>query len=316
MEIREELDESLLLDGVASGALDLTFASVGAARAAAARLRDAARGSLRAAHAARQPVSRAHDVTLHELDGLDVIEPPVGVSCDRHALARVGGRRRDAPDRLPHRRQPHGRAHGRRGRRARARARAGGRGRASTPTSRSCRVQGEGMMRRIAIFWHRDRYRSSAGETFVEIAREVVRADHATRRLTRPHACRGGLSVRCSRGHPAGDRARRRAGAHGVPAGLEHGAPAHRAGVARLGGSRGRLHGRHAARHDGGHPRLLPRRHRAHPRGLGARAAQPRDPPARSTRASAGTSSSARSRSASSGSRSGTRSRRAPATSS
>src|SRR6185437_9517969 len=29
VEIREELDESLLLDGVASGALDLTFASVG-----------------------------------------------------------------------------------------------------------------------------------------------------------------------------------------------------------------------------------------------------------------------------------------------
>ena len=30
VEIREELDESLLLDGVASGALDLTFASAGA----------------------------------------------------------------------------------------------------------------------------------------------------------------------------------------------------------------------------------------------------------------------------------------------
>jgi hypothetical protein len=29
------------------------------------------------------------------------------------------------------------------------------------------------MMRRIAIFWHRDRYRSRAAETFVEIAREV-----------------------------------------------------------------------------------------------------------------------------------------------
>ena len=29
------------------------------------------------------------------------------------------------------------------------------------------------MVRRIAIFWHRDRYRSKAGETFVEIAREV-----------------------------------------------------------------------------------------------------------------------------------------------
>ena len=29
------------------------------------------------------------------------------------------------------------------------------------------------MTRRIAIFWHRDRYRSRAAETFVEIAREV-----------------------------------------------------------------------------------------------------------------------------------------------
>ena len=34
-------------------------------------------------------------------------------------------------------------------------------------------VSGEGMVRRIAIFWHRDRYRSRAAETFVEIAREV-----------------------------------------------------------------------------------------------------------------------------------------------
>jgi len=34
-------------------------------------------------------------------------------------------------------------------------------------------ISGEGMVRSIAIFWHRDRYRSKAGETFVEIAREV-----------------------------------------------------------------------------------------------------------------------------------------------
>ena len=33
VEIREELDEALLLDGVAAGALDLTFASMGAAGA-------------------------------------------------------------------------------------------------------------------------------------------------------------------------------------------------------------------------------------------------------------------------------------------
>ena len=29
------------------------------------------------------------------------------------------------------------------------------------------------LVRRISIFWHRDRYRSRAAETFVEIAREV-----------------------------------------------------------------------------------------------------------------------------------------------
>ena len=34
-------------------------------------------------------------------------------------------------------------------------------------------VLGEFMVRRIAMFWHRDRYRSRAAETFVEIAREV-----------------------------------------------------------------------------------------------------------------------------------------------
>ena len=34
-------------------------------------------------------------------------------------------------------------------------------------------VTGEYMTRRIAIFWHRDRYRSRASETFVEIACEV-----------------------------------------------------------------------------------------------------------------------------------------------
>jgi len=34
-------------------------------------------------------------------------------------------------------------------------------------------VMGEHMVRRVAMFWHRDRYRSRASETFVEIAREV-----------------------------------------------------------------------------------------------------------------------------------------------
>ena len=34
-------------------------------------------------------------------------------------------------------------------------------------------VAGGTLVRRISIYWHRDRYRSRAGETFVEIAREV-----------------------------------------------------------------------------------------------------------------------------------------------
>jgi len=34
-------------------------------------------------------------------------------------------------------------------------------------------VAGEFMVRRIAMFWHRDRYRSRASEMFVEIARDV-----------------------------------------------------------------------------------------------------------------------------------------------
>ena len=36
------------------------------------------------------------NVELQELDGLDVIEPPKGVSCELMLAARVGGRRRDA----------------------------------------------------------------------------------------------------------------------------------------------------------------------------------------------------------------------------
>jgi DNA-binding transcriptional LysR family regulator len=34
-------------------------------------------------------------------------------------------------------------------------------------------VAGGTLSRRISIFWHRDRYRSRAAETFVEMAREV-----------------------------------------------------------------------------------------------------------------------------------------------
>ena len=61
VEIREELDESILLDGVASGALDLTFASAGGPVPAQLAQRDAARGPLRPAGAARQSLSRPRE---------------------------------------------------------------------------------------------------------------------------------------------------------------------------------------------------------------------------------------------------------------
>ena len=134
----------------------------------------------------RRPAARiagARSVTLHELDGLDVIEPPVGVSCDvtlSRAWAAAGCTRQTVfrtDDNLTVMRMV-----------------GAGVGHALVPELAAepgldadvevVPVQGEGMVRRIAIFWHRDRYRSRAAETFVEIAREVCCADHAARRLT------------------------------------------------------------------------------------------------------------------------------------
>ena len=174
VEIREELDETLLLDGVAAGALDLTFASVGRPRAARSSPRDAARGPLRAARAARQPLSRAR-----ERDAAGARRARRDRAAGGRVVllltlaARLGGRRRVAP-------RPSS-APTTTSRSCAWSARASGtrscpssrRSPASTPTSSSCRVEGEYMTRRVAIFWHRDRYRSRAAETFVEIAREV-----------------------------------------------------------------------------------------------------------------------------------------------
>ena len=123
VEIREELDESLLLDGVASGALDLTFASAGGVPvppqlASETLLED--RYVLLAPPGS--PYRGRASVTLQELDGLDVVEPPVGVSCSAILERAWSASGRVAPRRVPHGRQPHGHAHGRRGHRARARA--------------------------------------------------------------------------------------------------------------------------------------------------------------------------------------------------
>ena len=54
-----------------------------------------------------------------------------------------------------------------------------------------------------------------------------------------------------------GNRPRDRAGAHRVPADLEHRTPAHHPGLRRLGGPGRLLHRRRAARHDGGRRHLL-----------------------------------------------------------
>ena len=175
VEIREELDESLLLDGVASGALDLTFASAGggpvpAQLASETLLED--RYVLLAPPGS--PYRGRASVTLQELDGLDVVEPPVGVSCSailerawsasgasRHAVFRTD-------DNLTVMRMV-----------------GAGIGHALVPQLAAepgldadveiVPLEGEHMSRRIAIFWHRDRYRSRATETFVEIACEVGR---------------------------------------------------------------------------------------------------------------------------------------------
>jgi len=82
VEIREELDESILLDGVASGALDLTFASVGPPAPPQVACEVLLQDRYVLLTPPGSPYRGRADVTLRELDGLDVIEPPVGVSCD------------------------------------------------------------------------------------------------------------------------------------------------------------------------------------------------------------------------------------------
>ena len=172
VEIREELDESLLLEGVASGALDLTFASahvpVPVQLASETLLED--RYVLLAPPGS--PYRGRLSVTLQELDGLDVVEPPQGVSCSltlERAWAASGASRHAVfrtDDNLTVMRMV-----------------GAGIGHALVPRLAAepgldadveiVPLEGEYLTRRIGIFWHRDRYRSRAAETFVEIAREV-----------------------------------------------------------------------------------------------------------------------------------------------
>ena len=111
-------------------------------------------------------------VSLQELDGIEVIEPPSGVSCDvtlSRAWAAAGTTRHTVfrtDDNLTVMRMV-----------------GAGIGHALVPELAAepgldadveiVPVDGEFMMRRIAIFWHRDRFRSRASETFAEIACEV-----------------------------------------------------------------------------------------------------------------------------------------------
>jgi DNA-binding transcriptional LysR family regulator len=172
VEIREELDESVLLEGVAAGALDLTFASaslpVPPQLESAMLLED--RYVLLAPPGS--PYRGRSDVTLQELDGLDVIEPPLGVSCEltlQRAWSAAGASRQTVfrtDDNLTVMRMV-----------------GAGIGHALVPELAAepgldadvefVTLAGGTMVRRISIFWHRDRYRSRAAETFVEIAREV-----------------------------------------------------------------------------------------------------------------------------------------------
>jgi DNA-binding transcriptional LysR family regulator len=173
VEIREELDEMKLLDGVAAGSLDLTFASAnpGAPLELAHEVLLEDRYVLLAPPGS--PYRGRTGVTLRELDGLDVIEPPDGVSCAvtlERAWAAAGASRHAVfrtDDNLTVMRMV-----------------GAGIGHALVPELAAepgldadveiVPLAGESMVtRRVAIFWHRDRYRSRASETFVEIAREV-----------------------------------------------------------------------------------------------------------------------------------------------
>jgi DNA-binding transcriptional LysR family regulator len=172
VEIREELEEDRLLAGVAAGALDLTFASLGTPVPPQLEhtvlLED--RYVLLAPPAS--PYRGRDSVELAELDGLEVIEPPAGVSCHvllSRAWAAAGARRETVfrtDDNLTV-----------------VRMVGAGVGHALVPELAAepgldadvevIPVEGEQMFRRIAVFWHRDRERSRAAETFVEIACEV-----------------------------------------------------------------------------------------------------------------------------------------------
>jgi DNA-binding transcriptional LysR family regulator len=172
VEIREELDETLLLDGVAAGALDLTFASMGPPVPAQLDYTVLLEDRYVLLVPPESPYRGRRDVALEELDGLEVIEPPVGVSCDlllSRAWAAAGTRRETVfrtDDNLTVMRMV-----------------GAGVGHALVPELAAepgldadvevVPVTGEHMVRRIAMFWHRDRYRSRATQTFVEIAREV-----------------------------------------------------------------------------------------------------------------------------------------------
>ena len=102
----------------------------------------------------------------------------------------------------------------------------------------------------------------------------VHRRGPAVGRADLPAACLS--SLRRRRGRPPGHRPRDRAGADGVPARLEHRAPAHRAGLLRLGRPGRGLHRGGPARDDGGGARLLPARPVDDRLGVGALRARPR----------------------------------------
>ncbi|HEY3613305.1 MAG TPA: LysR family transcriptional regulator [Gaiellales bacterium] len=172
VEIREELDESILLEAVAAGALDLTFAS--ASQPVPPQLDSGILLEDRYVLLAPpgSPYRGRTNVELQELDGLDVIEPPKNVSCEQilqRAWAAAGVSRRTVfrtDDNLTVMRMV-----------------GAGIGHALVPELAAepgldadveiVPVAGGALVRRIAIYWHRDRYRSRAADTFVEIAREV-----------------------------------------------------------------------------------------------------------------------------------------------
>jgi DNA-binding transcriptional LysR family regulator len=172
VEIREELDETFLLDGVAAGALDLTFASIGGPVPPQLAHELLLEDRYVLLTPPGSPYRGRASVTLQELDGLDVIEPPDGVSCSltlERAWSAAGTSRQAVfrtDDNLTVMRMV-----------------GAGIGHALVPELAAepgldadvefVRLEGEYMTRRVGIFWHRDRYRSRATETFVEIAREV-----------------------------------------------------------------------------------------------------------------------------------------------